>query len=135
MPGVLDHVSLGVGNLERSRLFYEQALRPLGFRLLYESSAEGIVGFGTEKNDDFGIYQSDAEYPPTTSVHVAFMAKNREAVDAFYRAAISAGGRSRIPPGVRPEYHPNYYAAFIFDPDGNNIEAVCHSPPTNASKD
>lgn len=128
LVGVVDHVALSVKNLEASKVFYQEALKPLGFQLLYMNEGEGTVGFGTEKNDDFAIFQSDAEYPPTSSAHVAFVGKSHEAVEAFYHAAIVAGGKSKIAPKIHLEYHANYYAAYVLDPDGNNIEAVNHGP-------
>jgi predicted lactoylglutathione lyase len=126
LAGVIDHVNLSVKSLEVSRRFYEEALKPLDFKLLYVNETEALVMFGTEKNDDFGLFQSSRECSPTTSVHVAFSAKSREAVDVFYKAALLAGGTAHIPPGIRSEYHPDYYAAYVLDPDGNNIEAVNH---------
>ena len=122
---VLDHVSIRVRDLEASRRFYEAALAPLGFEAVY--SDEGRAAFGlvhrTEGADDFWILVGGT---PSSGVHVAFAARDREAVDAFYRAAIEAGGRDNGAPGLRPEYHARYYAAFVFDPDGNNVEAVYH---------
>ena len=118
---VVDHVDLLVRDLAASRHFYEAALAPLGFGLVDER-ADG-ASFGVEGADDFGINQN-AE--PTTRAHVAFVALGREAVDAFYAAALAAGGREKSAPALRPEYHPSYYAAFVWDPDGNNIEAVHH---------
>ena len=122
---VLDHVSLRVRDLEASRRFYEAALAPLGFGVSY--SDEGGSSFGRESAergaDDFWILQGDA---PSTRVHVAFVAGSPAAVKAFHRAALRAGGRDNGAPGYRPEYHEGYYGAFVFDPDGNNIEAVYH---------
>ncbi len=118
---VVDHVGLLVRDLEASRRFYESALRPLGFALLYES--DDGAAFGVEGVDDFGINRNAV---PTTAAHVAFVAESREAVDAFYAAALAASGRDKSAPALRPEYHPGYYAAYDWDPDGNNIEAVHH---------
>ena len=122
---VLDHVSLRVRDLEASRRFYEAALAPLGFGVLY--SDEGGSSFGRESADggadDFWILQGGA---PSTGVHVAFVARSRAAVEAFHRAALQAGGRDNGAPGYRPDYHEGYYGAFVFDPDDNNIEAVYH---------
>ena len=117
---VVDHVGLLVRDLEASRRFYEAALRPLGFGLL-DHSADGAA-FGVTGADDFGLNRSDE---PTTGAHVAFVAESREAVDAFH-AALAGGGRDKSPPALRPEYHPGYDAAYVWDPDGNNIEAVHH---------
>ena len=118
---VVDHVDLLVRDLVASRRFYQATLAPLGFGLVDER-ADG-ASFGDEGADDFGINEN-AE--PTTRAHVAFVAPSRAAVDAFYTAALAAGGREKSAPAVRPEDSPTYYAAFVWDPDGNNIEAVHH---------
>ncbi len=118
---VVDHVGLLVSDLERSHRFYVAALAPLGFHLVREE--QDGVAFGVEGADDFGINLNEQ---PTTRAHVAFVAETRAAVDAFYAAALAAGGRDRCAPALHPEYHSTYYAAFVSDPDGNNIEAVCH---------
>ena len=119
---VLDHVALLVSDMEASRRFYLAALDSLGFRLLYESDA--CVAFGTQGHDDFAIC---LEQPPSTRAHIAFVATDRAAVDAFHAAAVAAGGRDNGAPALRPEYHPGYYGAFVLDPDGNNVEAVHHT--------
>jgi len=122
---MLDHVGLAVKDFERSRAFYEAALAPLGFRLLLEP-VPGIAGFGAaDGKPDFWIGNRDA---PQTGVHVAFEAASRERVDAFHAAALEAGGTDNGAPGVRELYHPTYYGAYVLDPDGNNVEAVCHRP-------
>ncbi len=121
---VIDHVSVGVSDLARSRDFYARALTPLGFAELgpwREGARE--VSFGLEEADDFAI---STAYPAPGAVHVAFAADRREQVDAFYAAALAAGGRDNGPPGLRPEYSDEYYGAFVLDPDGHNIEAVHH---------
>lgn len=118
---VVDHVVLLVRDLEASETFYVAALEPLGFTLL--SRKGDCVNFGVEDLDDFGICGSPE---PTTRAHVAFVAQSREAVQEFYARALAAGGRRRIPPGIHEEYSPTYYAAFVYDPEGNNIEAVYH---------
>ncbi len=121
---VIDHVSVGVSDLDRSRRFYAQALTPLGFAELgpWREGAVSVT-FGLEEADDFAI---STEYPVGAGVHVAFAADRREQVDAFYAAAMAAGGRDNGPPGLRPEYSDGYYGAFVLDPDGHNIEAVHH---------
>jgi catechol 2,3-dioxygenase-like lactoylglutathione lyase family enzyme len=124
---VVDHVSVGVSDLARSREFYRRALTPLGFAEIgpwREGAHE--VAFGLEEADDFAI---STAYPSVGSVHVAFAADRRQQVDAFYQAAIEAGGRDNGPPGLRPEYSEDYYGAFVLDPDGHNIEAVHHGRP------
>ncbi len=119
---MLDHVGLAVADLAKSKEFFKQALAPLGYELLMEFG--DAAGFGKDGKPDFWIGQSTA----VASSHVAFAASQRRVVDAFYKAAMAAGGRDNGAPGLRPQYHPNYYGAFVFDPDGNNIEAVCHQP-------
>ena len=120
----LDHIGLDVGDYEVSKVFYEQALEPLGLRLMMEPTP-AIGGFG----DDFPFFWiAKRDRGPQTGVHVAFRVKKRELVDAFHTAALGAGGIDNGGPGVREIYHPNYYGAFVLDPDGNNVEAVCHTP-------
>jgi catechol 2,3-dioxygenase-like lactoylglutathione lyase family enzyme len=121
---MLDHVSLGVSDIERSRKFYDQALRPLGIERLY-AEGETASGYGANRKAFFWIGLRE---PVQTGSHVAFVAEDREAVDRFHRAALAAGGRDNGPPGLRPHYHEDYYGAFVLDPDGHNIEAVCHRP-------
>jgi membrane-associated phospholipid phosphatase/catechol 2,3-dioxygenase-like lactoylglutathione lyase family enzyme len=120
----LDHIGLDVSDYPRSKAFYEQALAPLGIRLLMEP-VPNVGGFG----DDFPFFWiANRDRGPDSGTHVAFTAADRKTVDAFHAAALEAGGRDNGAPGVREIYHPNYYGAFVLDPDGNNVEAVCHSP-------
>ena len=125
---MIDQVGFAVADAERSRTFYEQALAPLGLRLEISIPAEengsggAAHGFGTEGDPFFWIGDNERVGEGT---HVAFRTDSRAQVDAFYEAAIAAGARDNGPPGPRPKYGPNYYAAFVFDPDGANIEAVC----------
>lgn len=119
---MLDHVTIGVRNLERSKIFYDAILRPLGIERLY-AEGETFAGYGIGQKAFFWIGERDVLQ---TGAHVAFSAENREFVDEFHRVAILAGGTDNGAPGLRPHYHPNYYGAFILDPDGHNIEAVCH---------
>lgn len=125
---MLDHIGLAVSDMRRSLAFYEKALKPLGIeRLMAFGGTDDLpdhVGMGSNQMPFFWLGKGD---PVRGSVHVAFSAASREAVDAFYEAAIAAGGRDNGRPGLRPEYHPGYYGAFVFDPDGFNIEAVHHS--------
>jgi len=125
---VIDHVDLLVQDLDASRRFYEAALAPLGFALV-DHSADS-ASFGLPDADDFGLNRADGR--ATTRAHVAFAADSRAAVDAFFRAALAAGGREKLPPALYPEYHGGYYAAFVWDLDGNNIEAVFHDEPPAA---
>jgi catechol 2,3-dioxygenase-like lactoylglutathione lyase family enzyme len=121
---MLDHVSANVSDVDAAKAFYSKALEPLGYSLRAEFP--GGAGFGTGEGaiPDFWI-SSDEE---RGSTHVAFSAKDRAAVDAFHEAAVAAGGNDNGAPGLRTHYHENYYGAFVHDADGNNIEAVCHSP-------
>jgi catechol 2,3-dioxygenase-like lactoylglutathione lyase family enzyme len=123
---MLDHAGLEVSDLERSHAFYEAALAPLGIRTVMEF--EGMFGLGTEneRGRQPFFWLAARGRPPVTGVHLAFSAPDREAVDAFHAAALAAGGTDNGSPGLRTEYHPNYYGAFVLDPDGNNVEAVCH---------
>jgi len=125
---MLDHIGLTVSDFARSKTFYARALAPLGYELLMELPAAvtghgDFAGFGVLPKPDFWIAGGKPNVPP---VHVAFRAASRILVDAFYEAAIAAGGRDNGAPGLRPHYHRNYFGAFVLDPDGHNIEAVCH---------
>jgi catechol 2,3-dioxygenase-like lactoylglutathione lyase family enzyme len=120
---MLDHVTIAVGDLERPKAFYDAALQPLGIARLY-ADGEAFAGYGMVRRAFFWIGRRDAL---ATGTHIAFVATNRATVDAFYRAAIAAGGRDNGAPGLRPRYHPDYYGAFVLDPDGHNIEAICRS--------
>ena len=120
---MLDHVGLGVSDLERSKAFFEAALAPLGVKPVKE--IEGIAcGLGSDGKPYFWISERELSAP----VHVAFTSPDRATVDAFHEAALAAGGRDNGGPGIREIYHPSYYGAFALDPDGNNIEACCHRP-------
>jgi catechol 2,3-dioxygenase-like lactoylglutathione lyase family enzyme len=123
---VIDHLVIGVSDLETSRRFYAQALEPLGFREI-GSSDEGQSGvsFGPGDLDDFSISE---KYEPGGQIHIAFAADTKEQVDAFHTAALAAGGTDNGAPGPRPEYSQGYYGAFVLDPDGHNVEAVFHAP-------
>jgi catechol 2,3-dioxygenase-like lactoylglutathione lyase family enzyme len=120
---MLDHVGLRVANYDRSKRFYTGALAPLGYTVIMEFGGS-IGGLGARGKPDFWISQGEA----SGAIHVAFVSPDRATVEAFYKAALAAGGRDNGAPGLRPEYHPGYYGAFVFDPDGNNVEAVCHRP-------
>ena len=127
---MLDHVGFAVSDFARSRKFYEAALAPLGITLMMEvdasvTGAESHAGFGESGKPYFWIGSGKAL---SGSLHVAFSVADRAMVQAFYDAALAAGGSDNGPPGLRAHYHPNYFGAFVFDPDGHNIEAVCHLP-------
>ena len=126
---MLDHAGFPVSDYARSKAFYLQALGPLGYALITEVQQDEndapAAGFGVNGKPDLWIGGEGGLQRP---IHIAITAPSRAAVDAFYRAAIAAGGKDNGAPGLRPHYHPNYYAAFVLDPDGHNIEAVCHAP-------
>jgi catechol 2,3-dioxygenase-like lactoylglutathione lyase family enzyme len=132
---MLDHVGIPIADYARSKAFYEKALAPLGYALVWEvpqtGNGEKAAGFGTKGKPDFWI---GSEGGLNRSVHIAILAKDRATVDAFYRAALAAGGKDNGAPGLRPHYHANYYGAFVFDPDGHNIEAVCHASACLAAR-
>lgn len=120
---MFDHIGIGVSNLEESRKFFLQALAPLGVGAAME--VPDAVGLGVGQKPSFWLSTAVGKPLP---LHLAFAAENRSQVDAFYQEALAAGGKDNGPPGIRPHYHANYYAAFVFGPDGHNIEAVCHRP-------
>lgn len=127
---MLDHIGYAVTDLDRSTRFYQAALAPLSITVLMEVTAEqtgkeAAVGFGANGKPFFWVGTGATS---SRSVHVAFTGTSRAQVDAFYKAAIAAGGKDNGAPGIRAHYHPTYYGAFVLDPDGNNIEAVCHAP-------
>ena len=117
---MFDHIQIKVKDLQSSKRFYTAALAPLGFSVQYEG--DGVLGFGPKNAPALWLAEGESHGP----VHIAFAAKNRAAVRAFYAAALPAGGKDNGEPGLRPQYHANYYGGFVKDPDGNNIEAVCH---------
>ena len=126
---MIDHLGITVSDFDASKTFYDKALAPLGASLIMMVPAEytggvKVGGYGREK-PDFWLHEGKDAGPGR---HYAFTARSRAEVDAFYKAAMAAGGRDNGAPGLRPHYHANYYGAFVFDPDGNNIEAVCHGP-------
>jgi catechol 2,3-dioxygenase-like lactoylglutathione lyase family enzyme len=125
---MIDHIGIPVADYASAKTFYLKALAPLGYSLVMEVAQTGndsqAAGFGANGKPDFWI---GGEGRLDRPVHIAIRAEDRAAVDAFYRAALAAGGKDNGAPGLRPHYHPNYYAAFVLDPDGHNIEAVCHS--------
>ena len=127
---MFDHVGILVSDYEKSRDFYVQALAPTGHSKLVElvdahAGDAPTAGFCHEDGSDFWIRPGDRTTP---RVHIAFRVPSRAVVDAFYEAAIAAGGKDNGAPGLRPHYHANYYGAYVLDPDGHNIEAVCHDP-------
>ena len=127
---MIDHVGIHVSNPSVSRAFYEKALSPLGYSVLREipsqfTGGKVVFGMGVAPKPDFWLAEGAPESP---RLHIAFRAESRAMVDAFYAAALTAGGKDNGPPGLRPHYHPDYYGAFVLDPDGHNIEAVTHTP-------
>ena len=128
---MLDHISLGVTNLERSRRFYDAALRPLGLVRTVDFQGRGsdYGAMAGQLGVEFTI-TAESDVTPLLGMHVCFRAPDRASVRAFHGAALIAGGHDDGGPGVRAEYHPDYYAAFVRDPDGHRVEAVCHAPET-----
>jgi catechol 2,3-dioxygenase-like lactoylglutathione lyase family enzyme len=128
---MLDHVGIAVSNLDKSRAFFEGALASIGFRVLIEFP--GVFGMGEELGGPrgegavacFWVWAVEGK-PAGGPTHIAFRAQDRKTVDRFHEAALAAGGVCNGKPGLRPHYHSNYYGAFVHDPDGNNIEVVCH---------
>jgi catechol 2,3-dioxygenase-like lactoylglutathione lyase family enzyme len=121
---VLDHLGVPVRDIAESRRFYEAALEPLGFGVVMELGDPPVLGIGLPRMPQLWLNEGE----PGAPVHIALHAADRARVDAFHAAALAAGGRDNGAPGLRPHYHPSYYAAYALDPDGNNVEAVCHSP-------
>jgi catechol 2,3-dioxygenase-like lactoylglutathione lyase family enzyme len=130
IASILDHVGINVSDYGRAKAFYEKALAPLGISLLMEFGR--VAGFGRGSKPELWFvagkssYQTDAQLVDITPIHVCLKAANREQVVSFHEAALAAGGTDHGAPGLRPEYHANYYGAFVLDPDGHNIEAVFH---------
>lgn len=128
---MIDHIGFPVSDYAKSKRFSEQALAPLGYTVIKEVSAQQTesgspaCGFGADHKPDFWI---GGEGGLKGQIHVAIVAPTCAIVDAFYKAAMAAGAKDNGPPGLRPHYHKNYYGAFVLDPDGHNIEAVCHKP-------
>jgi catechol 2,3-dioxygenase-like lactoylglutathione lyase family enzyme len=126
---MIDHVGFPVSDYARSKKFYERALAPLGYALVMEVQQDQhdkpAAGFGANGKPDFWIGGEGGLNRP---MHIAIAAQDRGPVDAFYGAALAAGGKDNGAPGLRPQYHAGYYAAFVLDPDGHNVEAVCHAP-------
>jgi catechol 2,3-dioxygenase-like lactoylglutathione lyase family enzyme len=127
---MIDHTGVSVSDFARSKVFYQAALAPIGYSMLCEfpaavTGSTDVAGFGETPKPDFWLNGGTPNGPP---IHIAFRVATRSTVDAFYQAAIAAGGVDNGAPGLRPQYHANYYGAFVLDPDGHNIEAVCHDP-------
>lgn len=120
---MFDHIGFGATNLEASKTFFLQSLAPLGVAV----AMDGPYGVGLGRNGKPSLWISPTTEKPA-HLHLAFAAETRKDVDAFYAAALAAGGKGNGPPGLRPHYHANYYGAFVIGPDGHNVEAVCHKP-------
>jgi len=120
---IIDHIGFAISNSQKSNEFYTKALAPLGIEKVMEY--EGWSGYGRDGKPEFWFGEAKDAHGP---MHIAFSADNRDQVRQFYEAALAAGGKDNGGPGIREEYHPNYYGAFVIDPDGHNIEAVCHIP-------
>ena len=127
---MIDHTGIQVSVPATSRAFYEKALAPLGYQVMMQVPVEFtqgrvVLGLGVPPKPDFWVIEGTPNEP---RLHVAFTAETRAQVDAFHAAALEAGGKDNGAPGTRPHYHPDYYGAFVLDPDGHNVEAVCHKP-------
>jgi catechol 2,3-dioxygenase-like lactoylglutathione lyase family enzyme len=122
---MIDHLGFGVSDYAASMAFFKAALAPLGYAIAMEGPPGAGAGLGRQGKPTLWIHPTD-EKP--AKLHLAFSADSRAEVDAFYKAAIAAGGKDNGGPGLRPHYHPNYYGAFVIGPDGHNVEAVCHKP-------
>lgn len=136
---MLDHMTFRVTNIARAKAFYSAALAPLGYSVCFEGQfGSNILGFAYPDASEADGKKADVWFidgpspwggpGASTGCHLAWRAATRAQVDAFHRAALAAGGRDNGPPGLRPDYHAHYYGAFVIDPEGNNIEAVCHAP-------
>lgn len=126
---MIDHTGLSVRDPAKSRVFYEKALAPLGYTVMMEIPKEFtggrvVLGLGVPPKPDFWVAEGTPQEP---KIHIAFRADNRRQVDEFYKSALAAGGKDNGPPGPRPHYHKDYYGAFVLDPDGHNVEVVCHT--------
>lgn len=125
---MIDHITFGTSDFARATTFYDRALAPLGVSRLFDVPLEHSGGVSCTGYGDIRPWFWIAEQDATSGkLHICFQAPSRAAVDAFHAAALAAGGTDNGPPGLRPHYHPDYYGAFVLDPDGHNIEAVCHS--------
>ena len=127
---MIDHTGIQISDPVKSRKFYDAALAPLGYKMLMEvpkqyTEGKMVVGYGITPKADFWLHEGTPQKP---HVHIAFRAEKHKQVDEFYKAAIANGGKDNGAPGPRPHYHKDYYGAFVTDPDGHNIEAVCHDP-------
>ena len=126
---MIDHTGVAVADFAAAKAFYDAAMAPLGASVLMTVPKEftggaNVVGYGRDRP----VFWVADNKKPKDTIHIAFTANSRAEVDAFYAAAMAAGGRDNGAPGIRAHYHPDYYGAFVFDPDGNNVEAVCHKP-------
>ena len=119
---MIDHVGLKVSSFEKSRRFYARALEPLGFSTEYDDPKSRTAGFGAKGSSYLWVTEGE----PVTRTHIALRSRDRTTVDRFHALALTAGGTDNGAPGLRPDYGPTYYAAFVLDPDGNNVELVCH---------
>ena len=128
---MIDHTGLQISDPAVSRKFYDNALAPLGYTMMFQVPVEhtggaAVFGYGVPPKADFWVSEGK---PNSPNLHIAFRAATRKQVDEFYRAAMAAGGKDNGGPGSRPHYHADYYGAFVLDPDGHNIEACCHEAP------
>lgn len=121
---MIDHITLYVKHLDKSKRFYDKVMKSLGLKIVLGGKKEKFYGYGVSQDPCFEIAQSTKSHPAHQAIHIAFKAKNAQTVDRFYKEAIKAGGADNGKPGLRTQYTPTYYAAFVRDPDWNNLEAV-----------
>lgn len=123
---MIDHITICVKDLKRSKHFYDQVLAALDMKVVIGGLDAGFIGYGVASDPTFELIQCNGQNPAHKKVHVAFKAKSKQATNKFYQQAIAAGAKDNGEPGLRPKYSPTYYACFVFDPDDNNIEACIH---------
>jgi catechol 2,3-dioxygenase-like lactoylglutathione lyase family enzyme len=128
---MIDHITVAVRDYPRAKAFFAAALEPLGYEVAMEFG--NFCGLGVGGKPDLWLAAEDGQHP-VGAQHLAFAARDRKAVDAFHAAALAAGAADNGKPGLRPDYHPGYYGAFVLDADGHNLEAVCHAPPKKAAR-
>jgi len=122
---MIDHITIRVKDIEKTKAFYSRTLEPIGYKLAIDTTYDGVQVLGFSKNNKIDTWFTN-DTPVSGPTHIAWTVDSKNLVNAFYAAAISAGGKDNGKPGPRPHYHKDYYGAFILDPDGNNVEAVCH---------
>ena len=123
---MIDHITLRVKNISKSKTFYDSLLQTIGYKILLGKDEDPFRGYGTKQDPEFEIVQADKMHPSNSNVHIAFRVLNKETIKLFHQKALELGGKCNGEPGPRPVYGKTYYASFILDPDGNNIEACLY---------